>query len=84
MPTFEQLIRKKRLSFTADVLAKREGKKVHRVMWEEVVGKGEWWGKVEEDMDSYNIDSVEQLIELEMNNQLKEYLGPERVGQEGL
>ena len=71
LPSFQQVVEKKRLSFAASVLTRNEGKKVYRVMGEDEQEAGEWWKQLEKDMQKYGIESKKQLEDLGKNKLLE-------------
>ena len=70
----QEMLEEKRIRFAAKTLSNAEDKKVFRVMMEEKEEKGEWWKTLEKDMEKYEIESCENLVQLEQQNLLKKYM----------
>ena len=84
LPSFKQVVEKRRLNFAADVLTHHQHRKVCRVMKEEMELGGEWWVYVEQDRSKYGIESKEHLISLKTTKFSLEKLMDNEISKQDL
>ena len=74
LPSLSHFLASKRLNFAAGIWEKDDSKTVKARMMEEIGENGEWYKMLQQDMEKYDITSLDDLVQKNLAKQLKQHI----------